>query len=318
VSAPGVAPPRAGRRRRIVLVVFGLGALLLLVLAGSFLARPFWWFERLGKAALRSAGLGRTTIAGPRGPIAVWRGGQGPTLLLLHGSNDQAGGFARVAGPLAKRHRLVVPDLPGHGESAPVDGPLSVADLVAGVEAVAAAEPQGARLTLVGNSLGGYLALVYALRHPERVEQVVLVNGGAIRAAPGVEISLLPKTRDEARAALDALTAPETPRAAGFVLDDLVRRAPGSPLARMLAAPVDASLVLDDRLGEIRVPVTLIWGEADRYMPVSYAEAVESRLPAARLETLAGCGHVPQRECPERLLEALARAFAAPPKATAE
>jgi pimeloyl-ACP methyl ester carboxylesterase len=318
VSAPAAVTTRPRRVRRILLASLGLAALVLLVLAGSFLARPFWWFERLGKAALRSAGLERTTLAGPRGPIAVWRGGQGPTLLLLHGSNDQAGGFARVARPLAKRHRLLVPDLPGHGESAPAEGPLSVADLVAGVETVAAAEPEGTRLTLVGNSLGGYLALVYALRHPERVEQVVLVNGGAIRAAPGVEISLLPKSRDEARAALDALTAPETPRAAGFVLDDIVRRAPGSPLARMLQAPVDASLVLDDRLGEISVPVTLIWGEADRYMPIGYAETVRSRLPAARLETLAGCGHVPQRECPERLLQALARALAEPPKAAAE
>ncbi len=304
--------------RRWLLSALGLAALLLLALAGSFLARPFWWFERLGKAALRSAGLERAALDAPRGPLAVWRGGQGPTLVLLHGANDQAGAFGRVAGRLAKGHRLVAPDLPGHGESAPADGPLALADLVAGVETVAAAEPRGTRLTLVGNSLGGYLALVYALRHPERVEQVVLVNGGAIRAAPGVEISLLPRNRDEARAALDALTAPETPRAAGFVLDDLVRRAPGSPLARMLQAPVDASLVLDDRLGEIRVPVTLIWGEADRYMPLGYAETVRNRLPAARLETLAGCGHVPQRECPERLLQSLARALAEPPKGAAE
>lgn len=306
--------PRRPRARRLVLAL-GLGLLgLCLALAASFLLRPFWYFERLGKLALQAAGLERAELAGPRGRLAYWHGGSGPTALLLHGANDQAGAWSLVAKPLAARHRLVVPDLPGHGESEPREGPLSVTDLAAGVDQLVAAESARGPVTLVGNSLGGWLALLAAFRAPERVHHVVLVNGAAIRAEPGAAINLLPSTRDEARQAVEALTAPGSPAVPAFVLDDIVRRAPGSPMARMMQAPVDEALFVDGRLGELSVPVTLLWGDADRLMPPSYAENVRGRLRAARLEIVKHCGHVPQRECPDRLLPLLERALSAPPE----
>lgn len=304
----------AGRAtRRFGLGLLALAAATAAALAASFVLRPFWWFERLGKAALGRAGLERATLAGPRGAIAVWRGGRGPTLVLIHGANDQAGGFARIAAPLAAERRLVVFDLPGHGESAPGSGPLAIGDLAAGLATVVASEAGAGPVTLAGNSLGGYLALVHALRHPGQVAHVVLLNGAAIRAAPGVAVSLLPSNRAEAAATMEALTAAGSPRVPGYVLDDLVRRAPGSPLRRLLERPTEPELVLDERLAEIATPVTLIWGAADRYLPLAYAERVRGGLPRARLETLQACGHLPQRECPERLLAALLSALASPP-----
>jgi pimeloyl-ACP methyl ester carboxylesterase len=307
MSAPG-APSR--RRRRIVLGVTGFVVGLVVLAAGSFVLRPFFWLERLGKARLRWDGLRRAQVQGPRGRVVYRQGGTGPVLVLVHGANDQCGAWALVAGRLAASRRLVLPDLPGHGDSDPRDGPLGIGDLLAGVEAVIEAAAPGARLSLVGNSLGGYLALLYAERHPGRVDRVVLLNGAAIRAQPGVAVSLLPRTREEARATMDALTAPESPRVPAFILDDLVRRGPTSPLARLLAIPIEDRYVLDERLSGMATPVSLLWGEADRYMPVSYAETVRARLPSARLEVLPGCGHVPQRECPDRLLPALERALA--------
>jgi len=303
---------RLGAGIGLALVVLGLAAL------GSFLARPFWYFEHIGRAMLRGAGLERASLTGPRGDLVYFRGGSGDSVVLLHGANDQAGAFSRIVRPLVREHRLLVPDLPGHGDSGPRDGPLSPGDLVAGVERLMEAEIGGGRATLLGNSLGGWIALVYAARHPERVRQVILLNGAAIRSAPGVAINLLPRTREEAAQALDVLTDPATPRAPGFVLDAMVRRSPGSPLARLTEAPVDESLFLDDRLGEIRTPVTLIWGESDRLMPVSYAEQTRERLPAARLDVLPRCGHMPQRECPEAAVAAIERALREPPVAAAK
>jgi pimeloyl-ACP methyl ester carboxylesterase len=296
--------------------VFGL--LLVVFAAGvggfaSFVLRPFWYFERLGKLLLRSAGLERATLDGPRGPLVYFRGGSGETLVLIHGANDQAGAWSLVVRPLATGRRLLVPDLPGHGESEPRQGPLSPADLIAGVERLMDAEVGTGRATLLGSSLGGWIALVYAARHPERVAQVILLNGAAIRSAPAVAINLLPRNREEAAKAMDLLTDPATPRAPGFVLDAMVRRAPGSPLARLYEAPVDESLFLDDRLQELKTPVSLIWGESDRLMPLAYAEQTRARLPAARLEVLPRCGHVPQRECPEPAVAAIERALREPP-----
>lgn len=73
-----------------------------------------------------------------------------------------------------------MPDLPGHGESAPQDGSLTVSDLLAGVEALVEAEAGAGQVTLLGNSLGGYVAMLYARRHPQRMAQVILVNGAAV------------------------------------------------------------------------------------------------------------------------------------------
>jgi pimeloyl-ACP methyl ester carboxylesterase len=279
--------------------------------AGSFWRAPFWWFEKLGRAGLQSAGLTRAVTAGPRGPLVYWHGGSGATLVLLHGANDQAGAWALVAKPLLTGNRLVAVDLAGHGESGPADGSLAVADLLTGVERVIEATAPGERVRIVGNSLGGYLAMLYAARHPERVDHVILLNGAAVQAAPGAQVSLLPKTREEARAAIEALTAPQSPRVPDYVLDDLVRRAPTSPLARLLQQPIDLSL--EGNLAAFATPVTLVWGEADRYMTVAYAEGVAKQLPAARLVTLPGCGPVPQRECPQALVAAVSKALSSPP-----
>jgi pimeloyl-ACP methyl ester carboxylesterase len=300
--------------RRAVLVLVVAAILGALGGAAAFVRHPFWLFERLGKLALRSAGLARTEVVGPRGRLVYWRGGSGPVLVLLHGANDQAGAWGRVAKPLASSHHLIVPDLAGHGESEPGEGPLTVADLLAGVEALLDAERVGERAALVGNSMGGWLALLTARAHPERVGHVVLVNGAAIRGdGPPAAISLLPKTRDEARRAMDALLDPASPRVAAFVLDDLVRRAPTSPLARLLPSAASPEHALDGRLSQIGTPVTLLWGESDRLMPVAYAERVARELPAARLEVLPRCGHMPQRECPDGLVRALERALREPP-----
>jgi pimeloyl-ACP methyl ester carboxylesterase len=185
-----------------------------------------------------------------------------------------------------------------------------MADVLAGVEALMEAEARGGRAALVGNSMGGWLALLYAQRHPERVSRVVLVNGAGLRGdGSEAKVNLLPRTREEARAAMAAVTSPASRAVPDFVLDDLVRRAPASPLARLMTVRF-ADLLLDGRLGEIETPVTLLWGADDRILPVSYARRVAAQLPNARLETIPACGHIPQRECAPRLLELLLPALA--------
>ena len=289
-------------------IALALLAFIVIAAAAAFVAfrlRPLATLQIVGRSMVRGAKLEKVTVAGPRGPLTVFRGGTGPTVVLLHGVNDQAGGWARVAKPLAASHHLVIPDLPGHGESEPLEGPLTVDELIAGVEAVLAAEPRPA--VLVGNSMGGWLALLVARRHPEHVSRVVLLNAAAIRAER--HVSLVPKDREEARAAMAAVMAPSAPPTPDFVLDDLVRRAPASPAARLMATSFNDH-ALDGRLGEIRVPVFMVWGAEDRLLPRAYAEKVAAGLPQAKLTFLDNCGHMPQRECPDRLLPLLEAAIA--------
>jgi len=305
----GITPRSTRPFVRALLALLGLVVVALLTLVAVGYRRPLATLEVLGRLTLRGAGFERASVEGPRGPLVYWRGGSGSLVVLLHGANDQAGAWARVAGPVKARHRVLVPDLAGHGGSGPKHGPLGVADLYAGLETLLGAEAGNERAALVGNSMGGWLALLYAHRHPDRVSRVVLVNGAALRGdGSEAQVNLLPKTREEARSAMFAVTSPRSGPVPDFILDDLVRRAPGSPLARILAVPFE-ELLLDGKLGEIQAPVTLLWGADDKILPVSYAERVASQLASARVETIPGCGHVPQRECAPRLLPLLQRAL---------
>jgi pimeloyl-ACP methyl ester carboxylesterase len=287
----------------VVLVGVGFGA--------AFYFRPISTFERMGRRVLAGAGLARGVVEGPKGPIETWSSGSGPVVILVHGANDYAGTWGRVVPALLQTNRVVAYDMPGHGNSAPASGPLSIGDLVAGLESVAALER--APVTLVGNSLGGWVALNVAKRKPASVGHVILVNGAATEAKFGEGIDLLPKDRESARRSMEGIAGPNAPKTPDFVLDDLVRRAPASALARIMSKPIEREWFIDDALPSMDVPVTVIWGEADRLLPLAYARGFVPLLRRGRLETLPACGHMPQRECPAALAPALLKAIATPP-----
>ncbi len=278
--------------------LFGAAAGMAMTGAAAYaFLRPLRTAELMGRAALRQRGFQRVTSGG----LVSFRAGRGPTVVLLHGVNDQAGGWYAVAPWIvAAGYRVVIPDLPGHGDSAPQDGPLSVEALLAGVATVLGSEPRPA--VLVGNSMGGWLSVLHTLRQPADVAGIVLVNGAAVQAPPAV--NLLARTRDEARAAMAAVLARHAPPVPWFVLDDLVRRAPTSPLARMLTTPIPPEL-LRDRLAEITCPTALVWGADDRLLDLAYAERVQASLRGATLQTIPGAGHMPQRDQPAALVAAL-------------
>jgi pimeloyl-ACP methyl ester carboxylesterase len=272
--------------------------------------RPLTVFAWQTRIALRSAGLHKVRVATPVGPQTVFVGGQGPTVALLHGAGDTAGTWFKVAGELAKDHTLIVPDLAGHGGSAPHSGPIDVRQVIEGVEGVLEGVAPGRKVALVGNSLGAWIAMVVAERQPEGVALCVCINGGAVKGS-NERAMVLPKTRAEAQESVaqtrDAASAPVP----GFVLDDIVRQAQEGPLARFAAtsSTMEAYVLDDARLRGLAVPVRLIWGASDRLLPLAYAQRMLAQLPDATLVMLERCGHVPQIECPQQLLPALTEAL---------
>lgn len=290
--------------------------LLAVVVAGGlaagwlFVKRPLEVFAWFARRALRKSGLRKVVVPSPAGPQTVFAGGSGPVLVLLHGVGDNAGTWFHVARSLAAHYTLVVPDLAGHGESAPVAGPIPFADLFGGLEAVVERQAGSKRVTLVGNSLGAWIAMVFAARHPERVERVVAVNGGPLMGSGGGP-SLLPKTREEARETMARLRDPGSPAIPANVLDDMVRRTPTGPIARFTgtAASLAAWLLGEDQLRALAVPVRLVWGVSDQLFPLDYAMRMAAVLPDVELIPVERCGHIPQQEAPERFEAALLRAL---------
>jgi abhydrolase domain-containing protein 6 len=288
-----------------------LGVVVITVGTGAWLGwmvwfRPLTVFAWQTRLALRMAGLKRVTVATPIGPQVAFVGGDGPIMVLLHGAGGQAGAWYRVTRELAKTHRLIVPDLAGHGASAPASGPIEVRQVLIATEAVIGTLADGGKVTLVGNSLGAWVAMLIAHRHPERVAMAVCIDGGAIRG-PDLGDRLLPKDRSAARETLALTRDAQTAPVPDFVLDDIVRETRTGPLARLAAtaASMESYTLSDAQLHEITVPVRLIWGASDRLVPIEYAERMLGALPDATLVRLDHCGHVPPLECPARLLVAL-------------
>lgn len=320
------------RRRWVRWVVVAVLALVVGAVAGIFLIgrHPLAVYAWSTRRALFKAGFVERVAAGPGGRLAYFEeapagGGPAgvaasegaPTLVLIHGAGDQAGSWARVAPALAEGYRVLVPDLAGHGDSGPRDGPLPFDLVVEGFELVMARAVEDYRgpAILVGHSMGAWVASVYAHRHPDRVARLVLVNGGPVRQE--TDFSLLPADREEARELMQALRDPGSDPIPDVLLDDIVRRSREGPIGRM--AQVSESMekyLLDGRLDELGVPVDLLWGASDRMMTPEYAERLAEGLPRARVTRVEGCGHLPQAECPERFREALLRVLGElPPEA---
>ena len=283
---------------------------------------PIALFIAFRRAQLAAAGFARheAEIAGHR--TVWWEKGEGATLVLVHGVADQAGTWFQVAPALAETHRVLLIDLPGHGESEPAEGPLPMTTVIEGFEAWLAAPAVAVGAStgpiLIGNSMGAWVALLAALRHPERVGRVVAVNGGGLRADTG-GLDLLPDDREEARRLMAALRDPASPPIPDLVLDDLVRRVETGEARRMFQANQDLeSYLLDESLDVIATPVDVLWGESDRYLGRDYPARLLAGLPNARLTWIEHCGHLPQAECPERFLERLREVLALAPPAAPE
>ena len=219
-------------------------------------------------------------------------GGAGSTIVLLHGANDQAGTWASVV-PLLSQYRLIVPDLAGHGESAPASGPIPIPLIVDRLHALIDVP----RVTLVGNSMGAWIALLYTLAHPERVERLVLESGGGL--ARPLAVPLTATNRDDAMVLLRAVHGPNAVLP-DWAVDALLRRATDAPMLRL----TDLQFV-DGRLGDISVPTTIVWGADDGVIPRSYMEALRDGIAGARLEVIEGAAHIPHAQQPARFVSCL-------------
>jgi 2-succinyl-6-hydroxy-2,4-cyclohexadiene-1-carboxylate synthase len=235
-----------------------------------------------------------------------------PTLVLLHGFTHTGASWDPVRSELGERYRALAPNIRGHGTA----GDREPVTLAAVLEDIGALAPD--RLTLAGYSMGGRLALQFAVANPDRVERLVLIGG-----SPGVAD---PAERARRRAAderladeLEQLSIEElaarwesTPVLAGQPAEvlaaaraDRLRSAPPG-LARALRGLGTGALPsLWERLGELAMPVVLVVGERDDKFR-AIAERMRERIPNPRVEVVAGAGHAVHLERPASVAAVLA------------
>jgi pimeloyl-ACP methyl ester carboxylesterase len=233
--------------------------------------------------------------------LRVLSAGGGPVLVYLHGVGD-LGSFIPPLALLAERYRVIRPDHPGFNGSddLPVDSPADVAavhsrllDALGVTSAV-----------LVGCSFGGWVAAELALREPERITRLVLIDPAGMpadEAAPRVpdmdpvEAAALTFAGAGMRAAAQA-------RAAGLAESDPTAyaydRRNRQTAARLAGDPYMCDPGLPAKVAALTQPVSVLWGEEDRIVPLSHARSWTDALPAATLAVVPGAGHLPHAEQP--------------------
>ncbi len=240
-----------------------------------------------------STGVGRVHLLEARGE------GHHPTLVVLHGLS--AAGFHYY--PFLRRVRpwvrhLVAMDMPGHGLSDVPPAGLNPETLREGLYgAFESLLERHEKVVLFGNSLGGLVALRYALRRPERVHALVLFSpGGAAMTPAEVEQVRRNFRLPDHRAALefvDRLFARPTPLRHLFAWG--ARQSMGEPqIQQLMGHLAPAHLLSDEELAGLEVPTLLLWGEHDRILPRSNLEFFRRALPKhASVEVHGGVGHSP-------------------------
>ena len=253
--------------------------------------------------------------------------GSGPVVLFIHGILGSQGQWAHLVKVMDDDHRVVVPDLFGHGESAKPLGDYSLSAHAAtmrdlldhlGIE----------RVTLVGHSLGGGIAMQFYYLFPERVERLVLVASGGL----GREVNLVLRsaTLPGAAQVLSVLASAPVLSPIGALgrgaskigwrpgadvgaiwrgfssLGDRESRQAFLATTRAVIDLGGQSISAHDHLeGALPVPTLIVWGSKDRMIPVAHARSVQRALPDCRLELFEGAGHFPHLDDPDRFARVL-------------
>jgi pimeloyl-ACP methyl ester carboxylesterase len=157
------------------------------------------------------------------------------------------------------------------------------------------------KVTLVGNSMGGWIAMLYVLDHPEKVDRLLLEDASGL-AWDMTGVPLRPTSREEAAKMMRAVHGPET-KTPDDVLDALLARK-DPPLSR-LALPDVVQHLVDARVKDLKVPVSIVWGRDDGILSLAYAKALHERIAGSTLSIIDGAAHIPHRQQPEKFVQCL-------------
>ena len=327
-------PPRRPlfRRKRIV-IPFGF----LLAILIAFLALRTPDTDRDAMIAKYSGAAG-AFVAGPAGQRVHYRDqGQrsGPAIILLHGSNSSLQTWEPLVKRLGSTYRIVTLDLPGHGLTGGTpDKDYSAAGMAAAVDVVAAKLGLD-HFILGGNSMGGWASWRYALAEPGRVDALLLLDAAGMplrkgeKAPPsniGFRLLGYPFGRWLATQITPRSLVEESLRgsvAKQAIVDDAMidrywelLRFPGNREATVLRARMNREPAMAARVGEIKVPTLILFGDKDRLINPSAARTFHERIAGSEMILLPGIGHLPMEEAPDATAEAivdfLTRRLAAP------
>jgi pimeloyl-ACP methyl ester carboxylesterase len=237
--------------------------------------------------------------------------GSGPVVVLLHGLGSRKEDWLPVLEPMAQKYRLLVPDQIGFGRS---DKPLLDYSIQTYVDFLNEflRQLKVEKASLVGESLGGWIAGLYAVEisggaHMIPVERLVLVDAAGLKQDTPIP-DLNPSSLAAMRGVMEAVfydTSWVNEDALRKIFTDKLAVHDGYTVRSFLGNPTREKERLDDRLASIKVPTLVVWGRQDKLLPIASGERYAAGIAGAKLVSFEKCGHAPPIEKTEEFLAAV-------------
>jgi pimeloyl-ACP methyl ester carboxylesterase len=275
----------------------------LIVVAGiGFWARPVSYYNEATYLRECFSGVESRSVqvAGHRVHYLAEGPAGGPVVVLVHGLGGHAEDWRNLAPYLVKAgYRVYMPDLPGYGRSEkPADFSYSVRDEAEAV--VGFLDALGLKqVDLGGWSMGGGIAQHVAFRHAERVRRLMLFDSIGLDQMPAFNVRLFTPTTPAEIDQLDALLYPHPPKVPGFIARDILRISKKNAwvINRAIDSMRTRKDATDNMLPQLKMPVLIVWGAADRVIPLEQGETMHRLVPQSELVVTFGCGHMAPVQC---------------------
>lgn len=288
-----------------------ISVIVLALLAGAgFFVRPVsyfdgWMYLREDLSSIESRFV---QVAGHRVHYLAEGPASGPVVVLVHGLGGRAEDWRYLAPYLVRAgYRVYIPDLIGYGRSdKPADFSYSVryeAAIVVGfMDALGLKQ-----VNLEGWSMGGWITVLIAVEHPERVQRLVLFDSAGLYVRPAWNTALFTPTSAAELAQLNALLMPNPPHVPDFVANDILRtvRRNGWIVQRSVEQMLTAQDVTDTLLPQLTMPVLVVWGSLDHIIPLDQGQTTHRLIPQSQLDVIPGCGHMAPLQCSAQIAPTL-------------
>lgn len=290
----------------------------LLIIIGAVIASYYAFPEKVANYFIdherSKAGLSKKEIKVDDLKIVYLEGGKGPTVLLLHGYAANKDNWPRFAAYLTKDYHVIVPDIPGHGESSQLltlkyDVSSQIDRLHNFAKAINIKE-----FHIAGNSMGGRLSGAYAVRYPDEIISLGLFDAAGVKSLQKSEVTKLFEKGENPLLFKDASDLPRFmslifvnppkmpyPFKKMFIEKALVNKEINKKIAIDFRVDINS---LEKDLPKIKAPTLILWGDKDKIIDVSSVPVFEKGLKNHKTVIIKECGHAPMLEKPKETAEA--------------
>jgi pimeloyl-ACP methyl ester carboxylesterase len=305
-SLPRIAPPSAAylKLKRIAVALVLIVMVFDMVTSVMFYRHPLRMINQVLDARLRIAGFHSKYVRVGPYRVHYFVGGEGTPLLLIHGLGARSEDWTPEMPAYAKHgFRVYAVDLLGCGGTDRPDIAYTIADQVEMIRGFLTAVHVD-KADVMGWSMGGWIALQFALQNPERVNRLVAMDSAGLKFKSNLSPEILePNTVPQLERLEMALMAHRY-YIPGFVQRDLLRTMQSH---RWVVDRTLRSLLREEgnfagQLGQLKMPVLLVWGQQDELILPSVGNQMHDRISQSVLELYAGCGHMGPATCSDRMV----------------